>query len=70
MNRGFEKGDMVVCTESGVIGKVIQFYFPTACAEQTMVITGDGRKYHAPTSWWKKIDLSELWLERRTDGRD
>ena len=70
MNRGFKKGDTVVCTESGVIGKAIQFYFPTACAEQTMVITRDGRKYHAPTSWWKKVDLSEFPVGKENGWRD
>lgn len=54
MNRKFGIGDRVTCRESGVSGKVIRFYFPTACAEQTMVITDDGRQYHAPTTYWKK----------------
>lgn len=49
-------GDTVINTESGVIGKVIKQYYPTSCAEQTMVITTDGRKYHAPTSTWKHFD--------------
>ena len=55
MNRGIDIGDMVVCTSSGVKGCVTKFYFPTACAGQTMVITDDGREYHAPTTEWRKI---------------
>lgn len=53
--RSFETGDLVICTVSGVIGKVLKFYVPTASEEQTMVQTLDGRKYHAPTRLWKKI---------------
>ena len=52
--RSFEIGDLVICTVSGVIGKVLKFYVPTASEEQTMVQTLDGRKYHAPTRLWKK----------------
>lgn len=55
MNRGFDIGDKVICKVSGVIGTVEKFYFPTACAEQTMIRTPDGRLYHAPTSEWKKV---------------
>lgn len=55
MDRKFNIGDWVICKSSGVIGKVIRFYLPTACAEQTMVDTTDGRKYHAPTSEWVRI---------------
>lgn len=54
MKRDFDIGDRVVCVLSGVVGEVIRFYFPTACPEQTMVLTDDGRKYHAPTTEWKK----------------
>lgn len=52
--RPFNIGDKVICVTSGVIGVVERFYVPTACAEQTMVITPDGRKYHAPTWQWRK----------------
>lgn len=45
-------GDKVICNESGVIGRVIRFYIPTACEEQTMVVTEDGRRYHAPKRTW------------------
>ncbi len=54
MNRAFKIGDFVRCVESGVVGTVIKFYYPTSCEEQTMVETPDGRKYHAPTRTWRK----------------
>lgn len=59
MNRLFNIGDRIICTESGVIGKCIKFYVPTACEEQTMVITNDGRKYHAPTKEWRLLQEDE-----------
>lgn len=52
MEREFNIGDRILCTVSGVVGKCIGFYTPTACEEQTMVLTDDGRRYHAPTSTW------------------
>jgi hypothetical protein len=52
MDRDFNIGDRIVCTSTGVVGKCLKFYVPTACAEQTMVLTDDGRRYHAPTSEW------------------
>ena len=55
MNRKFNIGDMVICKSSGVVGKTIKLYFPTASAEQTIFITNDGRNYHAPTSEWVRI---------------
>lgn len=56
MNRGFAIGDKVICMLTGVQGIVEKFYRPTACAEQTMVITHDGRRYHAPTNCWRKVE--------------
>lgn len=56
MSRGFSIGDKVRCISSGVIGYVVKFYTPTACEEQTMVETADGRFYHAPTRTWEKTD--------------
>lgn len=50
--RDIEVDQKVICTESGVVGRVLRFYKPTACEEQTMVMTEDGREYHAPTSTW------------------
>ena len=46
-------GDWVICNESGVVGRIINFYTPTSCEEQIMVKTRDGRRYHAPTRLWK-----------------
>lgn len=48
-------GDRVICMLSGVTGVVIKQYYPTACAQQTMILCPDGRKYHAPTSDFMKI---------------
>ena len=48
-------GDRVVCTASGVSGVVIKQYYPTACAQQTMIETDDGRLYHAPTSTFVRL---------------
>ena len=59
MSRRFNLGDIIICTGSGVIGKCIKFYVPTACEEQTMVITDDGRKYHAPTREWRLVKEDE-----------
>jgi hypothetical protein len=50
--RKIKEGQKVICSESGVIGVVLKFYCPTACEEQTMVQTEDGREYHAPTRTW------------------
>jgi hypothetical protein len=56
MERKFDIGDRVICLQSGVVGKVFGFYTPTACAEQTKVLTDDERIYHAPTNEWIKYD--------------
>ena len=60
-------GDLVVCKESGVIGTRTKFYKPTACAEQIMVRTRDGREYHAPADTWVRIKEEELQRERKTE---
>jgi hypothetical protein len=52
--RAFDIGDKVICNRSCVVGRVIRFYKPTACEEQTLVYLEDGRRYHAPTSEWVK----------------
>ena len=54
--RRFNIGDKIRCYESGVRGICVKFYTPTACEEQTMVETADGRFYHAPTRTWEKTD--------------
>ena len=46
-------GEKVVC-DTGVKGIVIRQYFPTACEQQTMIVTLDGRRYHAPTRCFVK----------------
>ena len=53
--RAFDIGDKVICVTSGVIGVAVRFYIPTACGEQTMVVTTDGRRYHAPSWEWRKV---------------
>lgn len=48
-------GDKVICV-TGVRGIVVKQYCPTACEQQTMIETTDGRKYHAPTRCFVKED--------------
>lgn len=45
-----EVGDDVICIASGIKGKVVKQYYPTACEQQTMIQCDDGRLYHAPTN--------------------
>lgn len=52
MDRNFEVGDRIMCVTTGVVGLCLEFYTPTGCEEQTMVLTDDGRRYHAPTREW------------------
>lgn len=52
--QGIGIGDKVVNMQSGVRGVVVKQYYPTSCAQQTMVQVPDGRLYHAPTSTWRK----------------
>lgn len=59
MSRRFNIGDRIICTATGVIGTCIKFYVPTACEEQTMVLTDDCRKYHAPTRLWVLVSENE-----------
>lgn len=60
MSRRFNIGDRIICVTSGVIGTCIKFYIPTSCEEQTMVVTDDGRRYHAPTREWKLLQENEI----------
>lgn len=46
-------GDWVICTVSNVVGRIVKFYTPTASEEQIMVMTRDGKRYHAPARTWK-----------------
>lgn len=52
-------GDRVVCT-TGVKGVVVKQYYPTACAQQTMIRTDDDRLYHAPTTMFTKAKKLNL----------
>lgn len=56
MNNKINIGDKVVCTASGVTGIVIKQYVPTASEEQIMIMCADGRKYHAPTRLFMKLN--------------
>lgn len=67
--RGFDIGDRVICTESGVIGRAIQFYYPTTCAEQTMILCDDGRKYHAPSTEFIKVDKLTEEIAKKIKSR-
>lgn len=50
-----EIGDKVYCWVTGVKGKIVKIYIPTASSPQIMVRTDDGRLYHAPYSTWEKL---------------
>lgn len=49
-------GDRVICYQEGVKGVVVKQYFPTACEQQTMIRTDDGRLYHAPTVCFTRLE--------------
>lgn len=49
-------GDRVISYPKGIKGVVIKQYFPTACGQQTMIRTDDGRLYHASTVCFMKMD--------------
>lgn len=53
--RKIQIGDMVCCEFEGttVVGTAKKFYTPTACEEQLMVDTTDGREFHAPVTHWR-----------------
>lgn len=46
----FRVGEKVIHKITGVQGIVEKIYRPTACAEQTMIVTSEGLRYHAPTA--------------------
>jgi hypothetical protein len=60
--RDIKIGDKVVCLIDGVSGVVIKKYFPTACEEQTMIETRDGRLYHAPTRYFERVATKAPYL--------
>ena len=55
----FQIGDRVVCIPSGVRGRVVKQYYPTASAQQTMIRTENGLLYHAPTYDFRKEEENE-----------
>lgn len=55
MNFGYDIGDRVMQIDDKVTGKVIKFYVPTACKQQTMILCDDGRKHHAPSDTFVKV---------------
>lgn len=63
-------GDRVMCIDSGVVGTVVRFYVPTACSEQTLVMTDDSRLYHAPTELWDHYILDKPVLGFVNDHRE
>lgn len=56
MNKEIAIGDLVMCSSTGIVGKVINIYKPTACETQIMVLTNNYRYYHAPYSEWCEIE--------------
>ena len=71
MKRSFNIVDICVCTLTGVVGKCIKFYNPKKQEEKPMVLTEDGRKYHAPTFWWKRItETNDLYGYEKEDDID
>lgn len=64
MNFGYEIGDRVMQIDDKVTGKVIKFYVPTACKQQTMILCDDGRKYHAPSDTFIKVSELEKQIAK------
>jgi len=60
-------GDWVICEDSGVVGRIINFYTPTSCEEQIMVKTCNGRRYHAPKRLWKHYQFGTTATQVFTD---
>lgn len=51
-----EIGDRVMCiTYPAARGIVIEQYYPTSSAQQTMIRCDDGKLFHAPTTEFVKI---------------
>lgn len=57
---GYDIGDRVVDIYNGIIGTVKKFYYPTACAQQTLIRCDDGREYHAPSDWFVDLRCADL----------
>lgn len=69
MGLDYNIGDRVIQIDEGVVGKVIKFYIPTACAQQTMILCDDGRKYHAPSDTFIKIDSLTEEIAKKIKSR-
>lgn len=50
-------GDTVMCITypSNPCGIVVKQYYPTCCAQQTMIRCNDGRMFHAPTDEFRRV---------------
>jgi len=64
--RKFGVGDKVINKESKISGRVLRFYIPTSCEEQTLIKTSDGREYHAPTSSFDTCENEYIGLENES----
>lgn len=64
MDYGYDVGDRVIQIDDKVIGEVVKFYTPTACKQQTMILCDDGRKYHAPSDTFAKVDGLERQIAK------
>lgn len=53
-DREFKVGDLIINRVTGVVGRFLYVYQPTACELQIMVSAG-GRLYHGPISTWMKF---------------
>lgn len=61
MRLGYDIGDEVIQVDDMIVGRVIKLYKPTACKQQTMILCNNGRRYHAPSESF--IKLNELKKE-------
>lgn len=64
MDFGYNIGDRVIQIDDKVIGEAVKFYDPTACKQQTMILCDDGRKYHAPSDTFAKVDGLERQIAK------
>lgn len=65
MDFGYDIGDRVMQIEDKVIGRVIKFYIPTACKQQTMILCDDGRKYHSQSDTFIKVSELEEQIAKK-----
>lgn len=50
-------GDRAISMPDRIEGIVVSQYYPTACGQQTMIETDDGRLYNAPSVCFRKINI-------------